>query len=102
MSALAVAELRSRRDNPGLATLPPPPRPLQRPLPLSHPTLRFVAFHPWLEAFGRFPLLRNLLAAGPDAGREAGEVSRAEGGGIEDPRPHDGDTERVRLEFREG
>src|SRR5436190_17297762 len=81
--------------------LPPPPRPLERALPLVHPPLRLLALHPRLEPLCDFPLLRDFLAARPHAGGEARQIRRAESRGLENPRAHHRDAEQIRLELHE-
>src|SRR5260221_9081105 len=79
----------------------PTPRPLQRPLPLAHPSLRFLALHLRLEALRYFPLLRDFLAALPHPPRKAREVSSAERGGLEHFRTHHRHAEQVGLELHQ-
>src|SRR5256885_10374143 len=81
--------------------LPPPPRPLERALPLVHPPHRLLAFHPRLEPLRDFPLLRDFLAARPHAHGQARQIRPAERPGPQHPPPHHRDAAEIRPESPE-
>src|SRR4029453_13367867 len=89
----------SAGPNPAKDLVHPPPRPLDRLLPLGVAALALVFAPLRLERPVDLPVLAHLVQRGPVAGGQPGQVGRAQGGRLLDLGPDHRDAEDVGLEL---